>query len=66
MGAPEIILILIAIFLLIVPIWAIVILVRYLRKDKETRSLTPGQIVVLVLGGLSIVMYIVTNVPHRA
>ena len=63
--ALTIVLIIITIFLFAMPVWALIVLIRYFSKDKSIRKFSKRDLVVMVLGILSIIIYVSANVYYK-
>jgi hypothetical protein len=61
----TIVLIIITIFLLAMPIWAFIILIKYFSKGKSIRKFSKRDLIVIALGILSIIVYISANVYYK-
>lgn len=63
--ALTIALIIITIFLFAMPVWAFIVLIRYFSKRKSIRKFSKRDLIVMVLGILSIIIYISANVYYK-
>ncbi|SHN33143.1 hypothetical protein SAMN05216524_11054 [Mucilaginibacter sp. OK098] len=58
-------LIIITVFLFAMPIWALIVLIRYFSKGKAIRKFSKRDLIVIVLGVLSIIIYVSANVYYK-
>ncbi|MDB5087698.1 MAG: hypothetical protein JWR09_1692 [Mucilaginibacter sp.] len=61
----TIILIIITVFLFAMPVWALIVFIRYFSKDRAIRKFSKRDLIVMVLGILSIIIYVSANVYYK-